>query len=238
MAARRVSRGRHWRRRAIALGILAVGLLAGYFLWLRDSSLVEVEEVEVKGATTNAEQITAALTSAAEGMTTLHIDDDALRDAVTGFPTVASVSADSSLPHSLTITVTERLSVAQVSVAGERLGVSADAYILRGVNIEGAKLPPIEATEESGRLDPDGAAQAAILGAAPSELREEISEATWDDERGGVVVELSGAPELRFGDGSQAEEKWRAVAAVLTDPDYDARSYLDVSVPERAVAGG
>jgi cell division protein FtsQ len=233
-----MSRGPIWRRRAIALGILAVVLLAGYRFWLRDSSLVAVEDVEVEGATTNADQVTASLVSAADGMTTLHIDDDALREAVSSYPTVASIKADSTLLHSLTITVTERLPIAVVKVGGQAVPVSADGYLLPGVTIEGAKLPPLEAEEEGGRLDPDGVAQSTIVGAAPGELREAISGVRWDPDRDSVIVDLEGAPELRFGDGEDAEDKWEAVAAVLADPELGAPSYADVSEPGRPVTGG
>ena len=53
-----------------------------------------------------------------------------------------------------------------------------------------------------------------------------------------MVVDLDGAPELRFGDGSRAADKWTAAVAVLSSPERGSPSYLDVSVPERPVSGG
>jgi hypothetical protein len=53
-----------------------------------------------------------------------------------------------------------------------------------------------------------------------------------------VVVDLRGAPELRFGDGTRAADKWSAAVAVLSSPERGAPSYLDVSVPDRPVSGG
>ncbi|MDP9228924.1 MAG: FtsQ-type POTRA domain-containing protein [Actinomycetota bacterium] len=226
-----------WRRRLLALAVLTLVLVLGYTLWLRDSSLFAVDEVKVEGATTNQEQITAALEQTLDGMTTLHIRDDELRDAVAGFPTVASIRADASLMHSVTITITERLPVATVDAGGEQLVVSAEGYVLTGISAEGA-LPPIEAAVEGARLDPDGASQAAIVGAAPAELRERINSGSWDPERGGVVIDLEGAPELRFGDADRAETKWRALVTVLSDEKLGAPAYVDVSVPERPVAAG
>ena len=81
-------------RRWIAVGALVVAVLAcGYWFWLRDSALVAVEEVEVRGATANAEQVNEALEQVATEMTTLHVDDAKLAQAVAGFPTVASIAA-------------------------------------------------------------------------------------------------------------------------------------------------
>ena len=236
MAARRLSPEIVWRRRAAALLIAGAMLLAGYHLWFRDSSLVAVEDVKVEGVSTNQEQIAAALQGAADGMTTLHIDDDQLREAASAFPTVASVSADADLLHSLTITVTERLPVARVGSRGETVAVSADGYLLPGVGAEG--LPPLEASAEGTRLDAEGISQSEIVGGAPAELREQISSVTWDPDRGGVIVEIDGAPELRFGDGERAEDKWKAVATVLASPDPGSPAYADVSVPDRPVTGG
>lgn len=229
-----------WRRRAFILAAIALVLVAGYFLWFRDSSLVAVEEVKVEGATANEEEIGAALAGAAGGMSTLNVDEQKLARAVAGFPTVASIRADAGFPHSLTIIVNERLPVAEAELDGERVAVSADGFVLPGVDVRGAKLPSLDedASARGGVLTDEGAAQAAALGGAPSELRERIESAAWDPERGGVVVELEGAPELRFGGGEDSELKWRAVAAVLSDPEFGSPAYVDVSVPERPVAGG
>jgi cell division protein FtsQ len=233
-----IRRWRITRGRLVALGIVAVGLWAGYFFWLRDSSLVAVDEVEVEGVTANAEEIVPALERVGLEQTTLHVNDEELLQAVRAFPTVASVSADATLPDKLVIKVTERLPVAIVKLGGEQQVVSADGFVLPGITTE-EKLPPIELAEApGGMLDAEGAAQAAIVGAVPDELREKLAEAVWDSERGGVVVELEGAPELRFGDGERADDKWQAVAAVLTEQELGSAAYLDVSVPDRPVAGG
>jgi cell division protein FtsQ len=223
------------RRLAAVLGVVLV-LFAGYTLWLRESSLFAVEEVEVKGVTAQRSEVEAALVRAAGRMTTLHIRDEDLREAVEGFPTIASIQADASLFHRLEITVTERLPVAEAEIHGDQVAVSEEGYVLAGLPFEAAELPPVEARAEgSGRLDAEGAAQAAIIGAAPKALRERISAASWDEERGGVVIALRGAPELRFGGPEQVETKWRAVAAVLADSESIGATYVDVSVPERTV---
>jgi cell division protein FtsQ len=226
-----------WRRRAIALAGIAVVLIAGYWFWLRNSSLVAVHEVKVEGATIDREEITAALEKAGKDMTTLHIRDGELAKAVSGFPTVASIRADSHLLHELTVTVTERPPVAVVKVKGHPFAVAADGLLLPGVDHHG--LPALDASDApNGRLDEEGAAQAAVLGATPDALQKDLESSTWSEDQGGVVVDLAGAPELRFGDGSRAEAKWQAVAAVLSHPDKAAPGYLDVSVPERPVGGG
>ena len=83
------------------MGAVVAGALAlTYFGWFRDSSLVAVRDVKVEGVSSaDHDRIVAALTDSARGMTTLHVQTDRLESAVRQFPTVASVSADTSFPH-------------------------------------------------------------------------------------------------------------------------------------------
>jgi len=227
------------RRRVIGSAVAILVLWAGYMLWFRDLSWFAIDEVSVTGTTTNEREIKAAVEEAAQGMTTLHLKDDQLRDAVARFPTVASVGASTSFPHGLEVKITERLPVAFIKVGPRQTAVSADGYLLLGASFDPKPLPRIEdAVPRGARLDGDAAAQAAILGATPAPLRDRAIGSTWDEEQGGVVVSLNGGPDLRFGDGSQARDKWTAAVAVLSSSDHGSPSYLDVSVPDRPVSGG
>jgi cell division protein FtsQ len=227
------------RRRVIAAALAAVVLYAGYLLWFRNLAWFAIEEVTITGATASERQIKAAVERVAVDMTTLHLKDGALREAVSQFPTVASVGASTSFPHTLHVTITERLPVAFIKVGPRRTAVSADGYLLPGASFNPKDLSRIEGPDAQGpRLNSDAAAQAAILGATPAPLRDRLADSQWDDEQGGVVVELDGGPDLRFGDGSRALEKWTAAVAVLSSSEHGSPSYLDVSVPDRPVSGG
>jgi cell division protein FtsQ len=207
--------------------------------WFRDLSWFAIDSVTVKGATTNEREIKAAVEGVAGDMTTLHIQDGELRNAIARFPTVASVAASTSFPHGLEVTITERLPVAFVQIGGQRTAVSADGYLLAGASFDQKALPRIDgATAHGPRLDENAAAQAAILGATPVPLRNRVTATSWDDTRGGVVLSLKNGPEVRFGDGSRAQDKWAAAVAVLSSNQRGSPSYLDVSVPDRPVSGG
>jgi cell division protein FtsQ len=208
-------------------------------LWFRNLLWFAIDEVTITGATTNERQIKEAVERAAQDMTTLHLKDGELRDAVSRFPTVASVGASTSFPHALHVTITESLPVAFIKVGPQRTAVSADGYLLLGASFDPKNLPRIEGIAAHGaRLDGDAAAQAAILGATPGPLRDRVTDSSWDDQQGGVVVTLDGGPDLRFGDGSRARDKWTAAVAVLSSSEHGSPSYLDVSVPDRPVSGG
>jgi cell division protein FtsQ len=231
-------RGALIRRRLIAAAIAIVALYAGYMLWFRNQPWFAIDEVTITGATTNEDAIKSAVEQAAQDMTTLHLKDDQLRDAVAHFPTVASVGASTSFPHTLHVTITERLPVAFIKVGPRRTAVSADGYLLLGASFDPKELPRIDGAAHGARLAGDAAAQAMILGAIPVPLRERVASSSWNEEEGGVVVSLDGGPDLRFGDGSRAHDKWTAAVAVLSSPEHGSPSYLDVSVPDRPVTGG
>jgi cell division protein FtsQ len=227
------------RRRLIAGALVLVALYGAYMLWFRNLSWFAIDEVTITGATTNEREIKLAVEQVAQDMTTLHLEDDQLRDAVAQFPTVATVAASTGFPHTLRVTVTERLPVAFIEAGSRRTAVSADGYLLLGAAFDHKALPRMEGVvAQRGRLSGNAAAQAAILGATPRPLRERVTSSTWDEGQGGVVVSLDNGPGLRFGDGSRARDKWTAAVAVLSSREHGSPSYLDVSVPVRPVSGG
>ena len=76
-AARAGAGSTSWRRRALLMAVVSGALAVAYFGWLRDSSLVAVRDVEVEGVSrADHGRIAAALTDAARGMTTLHVQTD------------------------------------------------------------------------------------------------------------------------------------------------------------------
>jgi cell division protein FtsQ len=230
-----------WRQALVLVLALGVALTAGYFLYLRDSSLVAVTDVKVEGVKSgDRERIVAALTGAGEEMTTLHVETDRLEAAVATFPTVEAVDADASFPHGLRIEVTER-PPATVAQAGDReIPIAADGTLLAGVAASDELDLPVlklEQLPESGRLEGEPLEQALVAGATPQELRGLIEGISYTKQYG-VEITVEGGIPIRFGPGARAEAKWAAAAAVLADPKLDSLSYVDVRVPERPAAGG
>src|SRR5918997_4443648 len=90
-----------------AAGILAL-LVAGFF-WVRDSSLVAVNDVTITGASgPDAPRIESTLRSVARDMTTMHVRQDELEEAVDGFPTVSDLRVQTDFPDAVRIEVIER----------------------------------------------------------------------------------------------------------------------------------
>jgi cell division protein FtsQ len=225
---------------AVLVGVLAfVAVLGGAWLWLRDSSLFGVRDVTVVGVSSSqGAQVRAALEAAAVDMTTLHVREGELRDAVRGFSSVANLRVQTDFPHGLTIEVVERRPVAVVSLGNEVVPVGANGRLMRGLHAS-QPLAAINATRiaPGDRLsDPATVAAINVLAQAPLPLRRRISRAYTGPK--GLTLDVRQGPQLIFGTSSASAAKWTAAARVLAEPDAAGAVYLDVRIPGRVAAGG
>jgi cell division protein FtsQ len=225
--------------RAVLALLLAVAMVGGGWLWLRDSSLVQVRDVQVTGASSSAEpRIRAALETAARQMTTLHVREEALRRSVAGFPSVASLHVRTDFPHRLVIEVAERQPVAVISSGTQRMAATGGGLLLR--DVAAPDDVPVVAAERP--LGSARAVEGAVLGAlavadaAPRALRARTSRITVGPR--GLTAELVDGPPLIFGTREDAAAKWAAAARVLADPTSVGATYLDLRVRGRVAAGG
>jgi cell division protein FtsQ len=224
------------RRWMLVVGAACVVLAGTYQFWLRDSSLVAVENVTVTGLTTrDAERVRASLVSAAHTMTTLHVQQNELEESIAAYPVVRALEVKPDFPHGLTIHVVEHQPAGLVN----GVPVAGDGTILRGLPVDG-KLPAIEArgdVQGNHLKDPAALHAARVAGGAPAPLRprlERIDLRSGD----GIVVEMRDGPEIIFGDATRIRAKWIAATRVLADPDAEGATYIDVRLPGRPAAGG
>lgn len=228
------------RRRFVIAALVTAVLGAGYMLWLRDSGLVAVKEVEVTGLTgRDADRVRTALDGAARGMTTLHVDRDALEAAAAPFPVVRAIEVETDFPSGLRVTVIEQRPVA-VLVSGERrIPVAGDGSVLSGLPTEGS-LPEIHTAVAipAAQLEPGATRDAArVAGGAPGVLVTRLDQVEREESRG-LVVSVEDGPELIFGTAERLTAKWAAAVRVLADPDAAGAEYLDLRLPDRPAAGG
>lgn len=231
----------HWRRRLIAACLLLALLGAGYLFWLRNSSLVQVERVTITGLDTpDAGDVREKLTVAAKEMTTLNVDEDALRHAVADESVVQSIVVKPDFPHGLRIEVTENRPVAMLVAGGREVAVAPDGRVLDSVKGESG-LPSIHVgalPTSGGRTGSSHARQlVAVAAAAPRRLLPRVSSLSFQSGRG-AVAQLHSGPVVIFGHADQLEAKWTAAAGVLARHESEGASYIDVRLPSRPVAGG
>jgi cell division protein FtsQ len=230
----------HHRRLRLMLIATLVLVPLGYggWRWLRSSSLVAVDHVQVSGVHgPDASEIEQALTAAAHRMTTLDVNRRALLAAVAQFHVVQSISVSPSFPHGLRIRVHEQLPVAALDVGGVKTAVAADgavlgpAFLTSGLAaVNGAYVPPAGGQVHDASLR--GLLE--VLGAAPAQLAPFIVRA-FDGPRG-LTIAMRDGLEAFFGDASRPHAKWVALALVLADPSAAHASAVDVRTPERPAA--
>jgi cell division protein FtsQ len=224
---------------AVGLALLtASGALAGAWLWLRDSSLVEIREVTVVGQHgPEANKVRRALETSARHMTTLHIRDEALRSAVRAYPIVKAVKVDTDFPHRVRIIVEQYVPVGAVQFGAQRILVAADGTLLRNTPSRKVAVIPMRRAPVGGHLTDRSAVRVVrFLTAAPRTLRSRIVRAYVGPR--GLTAELAEGPTLFFGLPGRLTAKWAAAIRVLGHTSSQGASYLDVRVPERPAAGG
>ena len=236
------------RRWAILLVLLAAALAGLYFAWLRDSSLVRVNEVTVVGLTgPDAARLRARLEEVAKEQTTLHVREASLRKAVATEPSILSIQAVPDFPHGLRIDVLENHPVAAIDIPGSgRVPIAGNGTLMPGDRSR-TRVPEIHTQgaprigRDSGspaRLADEPAAQLVhVAAAAPPAL---LRRTTTIERRAGegIVVSLQGGPRVIFGEATRLPDKWRAAAGVLASKDAAGAAYVDVRLPDRPVAGG
>jgi cell division protein FtsQ len=231
-----------WRRRlrfALLALLVALPLLCGGWLWLRESPLVSVKDVRISGVHgPDARAIDAALEASARRMSTLDVHTGALLQAVARYRVVRAVHATPSVPHGLRIRVSEQLPVAVLVVPGSRTAVAADGVVL-GAALLSSSLPTVAGSHQPApgrRVTGTSLLGAlAVLGAAPAALAR-LVESVSSGPRG-LTVAMRGGLLAYFGDASRPHAKWLSLARVLADTSSAGASYVDVRVPARPAAG-
>jgi cell division protein FtsQ len=234
------------KRWAVLLALVALALGCVYHFWFRDSPLVKVKNVSVIGLSgPEAPKLRRALTQAALQQTTLHVDSKALHDAVSAAPEIRSIRVTSDFPHTLRIDVTENRPVAALVIPdGTRIPIAANGTLMP--DAKNAEVPGINVKGMPGTVRPGGQQRLSepgiqrfvdVAAAAPEAL---LARATIIGARKGegLVVLLDDGPRIIFGDATRLDDKWAAAAGVLASADSSGAVYVDVTLPERPVAGG
>lgn len=219
---------------------IAVGAVGGYLV-ARNTSVFAVRGVEVDGAPAAvALQVRKALRTEV-GTSLLRLDLSRVREEVAAVPTVAAASFDRAFPHTLRVVVVPERPVAVVRQGADSWLVSARGRIMASLP-HGARprLPRIWIARgfafTVGGLAP-GSLHDSLAAVTPLRFtRFPAHVASVRAESDALTLLLRSGLEVRLGDASSVRLKLAVAAKVLPLVARDTR-YLDVSVPERPVAG-
>jgi cell division protein FtsQ len=232
--------------RSVLVGLLLAAVGLGAYGVARESSLFAVRAIEVHGAPPAlAGQVRAALADA-EGESLVALDRAAATRAVEAIPYVLEARLDRAFPHTLAVSVTLEQPAAVLRRGAESWLVSSRGRVLRRLP-PGARpgLPRVWVPKTV-------AASPGVVVAAPQALRalDALRAVAADPLPVRVRTATAGEGELRFVLGSGMELRLgdeldlrlklavaRRILPALAPRALGGPAYLDVSVPERPVAG-
>ncbi len=231
--------------RLLAIVAIVVAVLGLAYAAARFTTLFALRDLEVAGGS-NAVQASVRETVApflGESLVTLDRDD--VRRRLRALPTVRSVAIDRAFPHTLRISVVQERALAVVRDGREAWLVSDRGRVIRAAPPEASAARPVVWTASEPDLAPGDVVSAesvklALVGLRqlPTTFPEPVRTARADGAELTLLLE-SGA-EIRLGKAESVALKLAVAARVLhsmSSAERAALAYLDVSVPERAVAG-
>ncbi len=232
--------------RSLAVAAALALAIAGSYWLARSTSVFAVTSIEVTGAPPRiAAQARAALGSE-RGTSLLSLDGSEIVDRLRALPTIRAATYDRSFPHMLRLRIEPEVAVAVLRRGGESWLAAADGRVIAAVPRGAAPgVPRIWLGSSKTVLlgetlaDPAGAlASRALASFRGAGLNERVSFVKADGGR--LVAGLRAGLEIRFGSPVDLPLKLaiaRDILPQLAPPSAGGPRYLDVTVPERPIAG-
>ena len=226
-----MSRDRRFPWKAASIVSVALASLGGIGDGLVHSPVVETRDVTVSGVSQLTPQRVLKIGGLTGTVNVFFLDPDAVEHRLESDPWIASATVQRRLPHTVTVSIRERVPIAAVGNGSGFDAVAADGTVLRsGPSQRG--LPLIQAASTS-----DRAAAAAVVGSMPASLRALTDEVDVNPGRE-VSVKLRSGVIVTYGTAGDPIAKAQALAAVLRwAGDQGVRvDTIDVSVPTAPTA--
>lgn len=217
-----------------------LGAVLASLVLARETPLFAVHEISVSGASPGIDSQVRKALRHRTGSSLFGLDLDAARSDVAALPTVASVSFDRAYPHTLRVAVVPERPVAVVRQGPESFLVSERGRVI--ARVERTVQPALARiwVKRDVRLDPGAlvaddlmTAVRAVAPLADGGFPSRVVSVTTAD---GLTLRLRSGLELRLGDMHEVDLKLAVAARVLRALPVGS-GYLDVSVPDRPVAG-
>lgn len=226
---------------SLLLGIAVLAAAAVSYWVAHSTSVFALERVEVRGASAEVRREVRVATRHLVGRSLVGLDADAVEGSLRALPTIAAASVDRAFPHTLVVRIAPEKPVAVVR-RGDSSWLATGAgkvirrietgtqrhlprlWLAKGTTIRlGGSVPPswVPATRALAE------AHAVGLGSRVKGVR------PFGDE---LTLVLRRGTEIRLGRATEVGLKLTVAAKVLRLVD-GGTSYVDVSVPQRAVAG-
>jgi cell division protein FtsQ len=229
--------------RSLLVGLALLAGAAGVYLAARETSMFAIRTVEIRGATPSTAAAVRKALEPLAGTSLVALGGDAVARRADAVPTVISASYDRAFPHTLRVTIREERPVAVVRRGNDSFLVSARGRVIRLlVPHTFGQLPRIWVPRTTGLTVGEtlggeiGSAAAAV--APLARLHFPIRVVTASAANGRLTLQLRSGLELRLGSRGNLFLKLSVAKQIAPTIPPGTGTYLDVSVPDRAVAGG
>lgn len=230
--------------RIVAAAAVVSALAALAYAGTSGMTLFAVSEIEVEAAPPEVAREVRATLAPFAGTSLARLDGEEVVRRVEALPSVRAVEYDRAFPSTLRLVVHAERPVAVVRFGEDAWLVSERGRVIRAVAVGTLGRVPRIWAPPAGRvaagdtvIDTDVRLALRALAALPAGFPARVVSGRSDN--GQPVVVLAGGAELRLGSPDSLDVKLAAAARVLEALDPDERAglaYVDVSVPERAVA--
>ncbi len=227
-----VARGNGRRRLRWVLAAAAViVVLVGAFA-LVQSPVLDVDRIEVRGASQAEQDAAAEASGIALGSPMVSLDAPAVSRRLEAIPWVEQASVSRSWPGTIDIALVKRTPVAVVGVGADAVQVDREGRAL--ATATGDDLPVLsgEPVTVGDRLPATQRWIVATVAELPAPLRAEVAGASATPS--GIRLTLTDDIEVRWGDRSQPTAKADALGVLLEQADRATIATIDVSVPRAA----
>jgi len=227
--------------RSLLVGLLILLTGLGLYAAARSTSAFAVDRIAVRGASPEVAADVRKALAPALGESLLGLDLNELTRRAEQVPTVAAATFDRGFPHTLEIAVVPEVPVAVLRQGSSSWLVAAGGRIV--AELQQGERPGLPRVWLKRSVDvrvgeslrgPQRLAVAAVAPLVGAPLPSAVNSVLAG--RDGVTLTLRSGVELRLGDASDLAVKLEVARRVLPQLG-DLRGYLDVSVPERPVAG-
>jgi cell division protein FtsQ len=233
------------RSLAIGFGLLAAALLL--YLSARETSVFSIRSVEVETQPAGAARVVGRQLAPLHGASLLEVDRDAIARRLESLPHVHLLGYDRSFPYTLRVQVSVERAVAVLRRGNENWLVSGRGRVLRKLErrlrrpLPVVWAPPAFEPEIGAILRVEEPARAVAALAEATASRPAFTRSIWYVKGGddGLTAVLRDRLELRLGNTKELPLKLRVSQQVLAAvrASGSPATYIDVSVPERPVAG-
>jgi cell division protein FtsQ len=226
----RSERRRRWVRVASALVAVVIAGVLVWIVWF--SSVLSVRGTDVAGRTTLTESQVLRAAQVPIGRPLARLDVEAIEARVSALARVDTVDVSRSWPHTVSITIVERRSVAWARLDGQVRGIDRNGIAFRsyGTPPDGLLEAAIDVTDARDRLQTSEAVAAVVVLIADKDpqLRRDLESVTAAS-KDSIELTLKGGRTVMWGSSADGTRKLAVLRPLLR---IDATRY-DVSAPDQ-----